>query len=1117
MGEVLVGEVEEAHEQVGAVMMEVAALVVDIATVKAQELRKERERERERTVGVERDEQRDKERREALEDTRGRVYALLRELQEVALDVDEVRRERMEDGEVREGLQNRVSALLKEKRAWEEAERALGLEIESERRKWEREQERAADAERAAEKREERLLADVQRQHGRLEASQEKLMAEKLLNDALGKDLALLTSERDKENQRAAEVKRHLVELTAKCEFMVQEEQRLEQALSDEHAHGHSYLIASRAELVLLAEGVTHVETVLREACSAFQTQAWRLADERLRERLVWQEELKAMVARDEAGKREVQHLAGALGSLDTQKQSLANSLALERSRRADLEREREHERAHMRQVVEALGQEVRLAMACGARLHDDETHAHADANGHAHEREKEWLMHQVAALRAEAADAQAMLDDCEELLLRRQVEAEEMKLEHLQGVIAKNTIHAQQLERLQTSLWGEIDALSVDKRRAQEEAAQGREHAAVLGRVRGELVGLVTFLSETGSLLKLAIGHLVNGLQTDSSQTLASLLQFKSDSLMEVTQLRQQLGQAQGNMHVAKVSLYEAQQEVFQNREKELQMQRLITETRAEVDELRRHIAQLVVLRAVEHENAQQLRAQTAAAQAELADVRPAVAELETLKMLALETSSRIARCDTLVENLHLDVTSAVQRGKDRQERVHVLCQKSAAAEALAHQRLQALEGSTAQRVQQVQVIAALQADKLALAYSVETKLECLIAVEAHNAHLKQRLEATERECQELGALLQENRQEQACRDADQSAASDERALANEGARCTCEETVAEKVAAREKEILTQLQHSKAVEDQARWQEEDMAVQGLAALTERLEADVQQASLQHHTLQQQHRQQLLQQQLVEERLHAAQEAFFNESETVSKQQTHLERLAVALQDIQKKLSAANLPVQLHAFVDRQCSIALKPLLLHSLHHPPTASTARPLAVSTFKTPGPARGQCAASNPHAQARASRACQLLHPRDAVRATPAAQVVLLSPEGSRWRLERGEGSVWGASEAARTKSPSTAVVRTPCTSWHDFVELRSHELSRSQSMRAHTLRRTRATPQDVLRQSSFATSPALPEAEEHMLNAEPSLVRRFESVCVDSNRSDSNPLARNVNFL
>jgi Na+/melibiose symporter-like transporter len=31
--------------------------------------------------------------------------------------------------------------------------------------------------------------------------------------------------------------------------------------------------------------------------------------------------------------------------------------------------------------------------------------------------------------------------DECEELLLRRQVEAEEMKLQHLQGVIAKNKV----------------------------------------------------------------------------------------------------------------------------------------------------------------------------------------------------------------------------------------------------------------------------------------------------------------------------------------------------------------------------------------------------------------------------------------------------------------------------------------------------------------------------------------------------------------------------------------------------------------------------------------------------------------------------------------------------
>ena len=190
---------------------------------------------------------------------------------------------------------------------------------------------------------------------------------------------------------------------------------------------------------VRLAEGITQVEMVLRDAACAlhrerqrerdrqrerekafqketesqrergnlFQTQSLQLVDEHTRERLAWQEEWKVvMTAREE---------------------------------------EREKSR----------GRED--AQACEIE-------------------EKEWLMHQVAALRAESADAQAMLDECEELLLRRQVEAEEMKLQHLQGVFARNKLHTQEIESLEKTLWGQIEALTADHCRALQNVCQEKD-----------------------------------------------------------------------------------------------------------------------------------------------------------------------------------------------------------------------------------------------------------------------------------------------------------------------------------------------------------------------------------------------------------------------------------------------------------------------------------------------------------------------------------------------------------------------------------------------------------------------------------------------------------------
>jgi hypothetical protein len=128
--------------------------------------------------------------------------------------------------------------------------------------------------------------------------------------------------------------------------------------------------------------------------------------------------------------------------------------------------------------------------------------------------------------------------------------------------------------------------------------------------------------------------------MQADARETLASMEQFKCDtqtlllhSHNHSTMLRHKLAQtqvsfsriagliwytlgqvcqiaglfwhkkaqAQGYLRVAKVGLYQTRQAVLVGRSKEMQMQSLLAESRTEVDELRRQVAQLVVLRAVQ------------------------------------------------------------------------------------------------------------------------------------------------------------------------------------------------------------------------------------------------------------------------------------------------------------------------------------------------------------------------------------------------------------------------------------------------------------------------------------------------------------------------------------
>ena len=209
VGEALLGQVEEVCEHVEVMVLEMAAMAAESAAARERERRRAGERERERAVGEERAAERERARREAREQECGRVRALLSELEEVAVGVDNVRREVGGDAEVWDGLQKRLEALFREKCEWKDSlsvrsEEVVGLreEVFNLRGQLEREREMVARLKTAAEEREEGWRVEVEGLVERVEAAQEKLMSEKLLNDTLGKQLALLLSAHDKEKQR---------------------------------------------------------------------------------------------------------------------------------------------------------------------------------------------------------------------------------------------------------------------------------------------------------------------------------------------------------------------------------------------------------------------------------------------------------------------------------------------------------------------------------------------------------------------------------------------------------------------------------------------------------------------------------------------------------------------------------------------------------------------------------------------------------------------------------------------------------------------------------------------------------------------------------------------------
>lgn len=154
--------------------------------------------------------------------------------------------------------------------------------------------------------------------------------------------------------------------------------------------------------------------------------------------------------------------------------------------------------------------------------------------------------------------------------------------------------------------------------------------------------------------------------------------------------------------------------------------MQRLICEAREEASEMRSHAAHLVVQRAVEEAHSE--------------DARQALAEM----------GSRVVSMNAAVEQVELQLSSAALGAALRVKMVEALVQRQAAAEALAIQQSEALAECMAQQEQQTETIAALQADKIQLTFSVGTKLDCLIAVEQENVGLRRQMEMNQNECRQ-------------------------------------------------------------------------------------------------------------------------------------------------------------------------------------------------------------------------------------------------------------------------------------------------------------------------------------------------------------------------------
>jgi hypothetical protein len=186
---------------------------------------------------------------------------------------------------------------------------------------------------------------------------------------------------------------------------------------------------------------------------------------------------------------------------------------------------------------------------------------------------EGRWDSHYLYAL------AQTILEDCEESLLTKQVDAEELKLRHLQENMAREQLHADQMERVQKELWDKIEILQEqvadsehckslleDKNHQLKLEKLALQHDAVASaaRVQADLVPLAESISEANSLLASATQSLVEDLGSYEASWLSSLQDLKANLRLEMAELRRKLGDAENKLQETAVGLDEAQQQVI-------------------------------------------------------------------------------------------------------------------------------------------------------------------------------------------------------------------------------------------------------------------------------------------------------------------------------------------------------------------------------------------------------------------------------------------------------------------------------------------------------------------------------------------------------------------------
>ena len=154
-------------------------------------------------------------------------------------------------------------------------------------------------------------------------------------------------------------------------------------------------------------------------------------------------------------------------------------------------------------------------------------------------------------------------------------MDAEELKLRHLQENMAREQLHADQMQRVQKELRDKIEIL-------QEQVADSEHCKSLLqdenrelkleklarlagaARVQADLVPLAESISEASSLLASATQSLVEDLGGYEASWLSSLQGLKANLRREMAELGKKLGDAENKLQETAVGLDEAQQQVI-------------------------------------------------------------------------------------------------------------------------------------------------------------------------------------------------------------------------------------------------------------------------------------------------------------------------------------------------------------------------------------------------------------------------------------------------------------------------------------------------------------------------------------------------------------------------